>query len=355
MKRILLMLLLVSSLPSFGQTSLTAKQQSIVTISAFTANGEQLLLKNALTEGLDAGLTVNEIKEILVQLYAYAGFPRSLTALGTFMTLLRERQQQGITDSQGRLPTPLPADRNRFAYGDDNRTKLVGAPMRGGVFEFAPAIDLFLAEHLFGDIFGRDNLDWKTRELATISALTAIGKAEAQLLSHFRVGMRSGLTTAEVEGVVTVVRNKVGKKEGDSAQAVLNRLLGNNPLPASVSSRTQTMTGKVSVEMIPMPNGVLDTQVGSVRFEPGARTFWHKHPAGQILVVTDGIGFYQEKGKSVRIIRKGDVIKCVPDIIHWHGASPNESMTHIAITSSNSSGRVNWMEEVTEKEYSSKD
>ncbi len=354
MKTLLLLFGLFNGTASFAQTALGAKQQSIVAISAFTANGYQALLKTALTEGLNAGLTINEIKEVLVQLYAYAGFPRSLNALNTYMTVLKERQQKGITDREGKLPTALPADRNRFAYGDDNRTKLVGAPIRGGVFEFAPAIDQFLAEHLFGDIFGRDNLDWKTRELATISALAALGKAEAQLRSHVSVGMHNGLTTSELEGVVSVIRSKVGVTEGDSANAVLNRVLGRSQPAAPTASGMPTMTGKVSVEMIPIAEGVVNTQVGSVSFEPGARTYWHSHPAGQILVVTDGTGHYQEKGKPVRIIRKGDVIQCPPGTTHWHGASANEKMTHIAITSSNSSGRVIWMEEVTEEEYNSK-
>jgi len=354
MKTILLIAGLISGSIAFAQSPLSAKQQSIVTISAFAANGEQGLLKRSLVEGLDAGLTINEIKEVLVQLYAYTGFPRSLNALSTFMTVLQERQQKDIKDVPGKLPTPLPENRNRFHYGDSNRTKLVGAPIGGGVFAFAPAIDQFLAEHLFGDIFGRDNLDWKTRELATISALAAIGKAEGQLRSHFAVGMRNGISAEEAAGIVTVISNKVGVKEGDSANAVLNRVLGRTQPTATTNTRPLTMTGKVTVDMIPLPEGTLETQVGSVSFEPGARTYWHQHPAGQILVVTDGTGLYQEKGTQVRIIRKGDVIRCTPGTVHWHGASIQEKMTHIAITASNALGRVNWMEQVTDAEYNSK-
>ncbi len=352
MKTILILFTLCTGITSFAQLSLNGKQQSIVTISAFTANGDQSLLKQAINEGLDAGLTINEIKEVLVQLYAYAGFPRSLNALNTFMTVLKERQQKGIADNLGPLPNLLPAGRDKLAYGVENRTKLVGGPISGGVYEFAPAIDQFLAEHLFGDIFGRDNLDWKTRELATISALASIGKAEEQLRSHFGVGMRNGLTATELEGAVAVIRNRVGAIQGDTASSVLNRVLGRPGHPAGQpTARTSTMTGKVSVEMMPPPAGTIDTQVGSVSFEPGARTFWHSHPAGQILVVTEGTGAYQEKDKPVRVIRKGDVIQCAAGIAHWHGASAHERMTHIAITGSNALGRVIWMEEVTEAEY----
>ena len=84
-----------------------------------------------LTQGLEAGLTVNEIKEILVQLYAYAGFPRSLNALGTFMTLLAERRAQGIEDPEGPSAGPLPTDKTSLELGTANQTKLIGQPVKG--------------------------------------------------------------------------------------------------------------------------------------------------------------------------------------------------------------------------------
>lgn len=91
--------------------ALDAKQQSLVTISAFTAIGNEAGLRTALIDGLNAGLAVNEIKEVIVQLYAYAGFPRSLNALSTFMKVLKERKGQGIVDAEGKTASPLPADK----------------------------------------------------------------------------------------------------------------------------------------------------------------------------------------------------------------------------------------------------
>jgi 4-carboxymuconolactone decarboxylase len=91
--------------------ALSAKQQSIVPIAAFTANGDLQKLKTALNEGLDAGLTINEIKEVLAQLYAYAGFPRSLNSIDTFIGVLEEREQKGIKDELGEEPTPCPPTR----------------------------------------------------------------------------------------------------------------------------------------------------------------------------------------------------------------------------------------------------
>jgi 4-carboxymuconolactone decarboxylase len=133
---------------------LDVKQQSIVTISAFTAKGDLVQLQKALREGLDAGLTVNEIKEVLVQLYAYAGFPRSLNALNSLIAVLKERKSKGINDQFGKEPSPLPTNKSRLQFGTEMQTKLVGQPVKGEVYEFAPAIDQFLKEHLFGAIFG---------------------------------------------------------------------------------------------------------------------------------------------------------------------------------------------------------
>ncbi|MGD9123582.1 MAG: carboxymuconolactone decarboxylase family protein [Desulfarculaceae bacterium] len=205
--------------------ALTPKEQCMVTISAFTANGDLKKLKPALVEGLEAGLTVNQIKEILVQMYAYAGFPRSLNGLATFMGLLEERQQKGISDEAGKEASPLPADINTLELGTENQTRLVGKPVVGKLFTFSPAIDRFLKAHLFGDIFARDILDWKSRELTTIAALCSIRGVNPQLAAHFGIGMHNGLTVAQLRGLIAVIKAKVGKQEADNAAKVLDELL----------------------------------------------------------------------------------------------------------------------------------
>jgi 4-carboxymuconolactone decarboxylase len=106
-------------------SALNPKQQSIVTISAFTANGDQEKLKAALNQGLDAGLSVNEIKEILVQLYAYAGFPRSLNGINTFIGVMEEREQKGIKDELGKEPSPMPVNRSSIELGTEVQTRLI--------------------------------------------------------------------------------------------------------------------------------------------------------------------------------------------------------------------------------------
>jgi len=93
--------------------------------------------------------------------------------------------------------------------------------------------------------------------------------------------------------------------------------------------------------------------MGNVTFEPGARNNWHTHPGGQILLVTDGTGYYQEKGKPIQLLRKGDVVKILPDVEHWHGASPDSEFTHIAISTNTQKGVVEWLQRVTDEEYNS--
>ena len=345
MEKILVFFAVFVAASSFAQT-LDEKQQSIVAISAFTANGDQASLKISLREGLDAGLSINEIKETLYQLYAYTGFPRSLNAINTFQSLIRERLQKGIKDVEGNLATPINTSKTKYELGTENLNRLTGSSMAAGG-QFAPTIEQFLKEHLFADIFGRDNLDWKTRELATISALASIGKAEGQLRSHYRVGMRNGLTAAQLQETVSIISEKAGRVEGDSALSVLQRVLGTNPATPNQSS--PNMTGKVSVKMMASGDSALNVSVASVSFGPGARSYWHSHETGQILIVTQGTGYYQEKGKLSRLIRTGETIKCPANVAHWHGASFETGMTHISITSR--IGRVHWMEPVTEQEY----
>ena len=143
---------------------LSKKEQSIAAISMYAARGNQDSLKVILARGLDCGLTVSEEKEVLTQLYAYCGFPRSMGALVTLMNLTKERAAQGIKDEAGREPSPVKSS-DMFVVGGQNQLKLFGRPALGEVLTFAPALDQFLKAHLFGDIFSRDNLDWRTREL----------------------------------------------------------------------------------------------------------------------------------------------------------------------------------------------
>jgi quercetin dioxygenase-like cupin family protein len=101
-------------------------------------------------------------------------------------------------------------------------------------------------------------------------------------------------------------------------------------------------------------DSTLTTAVGNVYFEPGARSNWHSHPAGQILIITDGIGYHQIEGKEIEIIKKGSVVKCPPNVRHWHGASADVGLQQLYIVPNTEKGIVNWNEAVTDEQYSIK-
>lgn len=100
-------------------------------------------------------------------------------------------------------------------------------------------------------------------------------------------------------------------------------------------------------------DSIYNTLVGNVYFEPGARSNWHTHPAGQILIVTDGVGYHQIKGQPRQTIRKGDVVRCPPNVLHWHGASPDKGMQQMYILPNTEKGIVTWLQKVTDEEYAS--
>ncbi|KAA8709508.1 cupin domain-containing protein [Pseudomonas cannabina] len=122
---------------------------------------------------------------------------------------------------------------------------------------------------------------------------------------------------------------------------------------ASIAGPAAYFTGQVRIDMVWPADGGLNTSGALVTFEPGARSAWHTHPAGQRLVVYSGVGLTQEWGKPVQEIRPGDVVYCPPGVKHWHGAAPKTAMTHLAVTATQADGaNVNWMEKVSDDQYS---
>lgn len=114
----------------------------------------------------------------------------------------------------------------------------------------------------------------------------------------------------------------------------------------------KNFTGNAYVNfLVPDTDGVYNCQIYNVVFEAGCRNDWHKHAGGQLLLCTGGVGYYQEKGKSARRLVKGDVVEIPPHVIHWHGASPDSSFTHIGISPSTQKGGATWLNPVSDKEY----
>lgn len=327
--------------------TLNSRQQSIVEIASSTGRGDLENLKPALAAGLDNGLTVNEIREVLVHAYAYCGFPRSLRALQTFIVVLDERKAQGIEDVVGKDASPVENNRSRYERGRDILAEISGvsadAP-KAGYAEFAPVIERFLKEHLFADLFERDVLTHEERELATISVIAALGESvEPMLRGHLGICRNLGYTQAQLDQALAIVQS-------DKAATVVKDVFPKGEkLPD-----TPNFTGEAWLSMFVTKADSMDCTIGNVTFAPGVRNSWHSHPGGQILLCTSGEGRYQEKGKPVQVLRSGDVVKIAPNVVHWHGAAPDSEFTHIAIGPQQSKGGAVWLEPVTDEEYNSK-
>ena len=340
--------------------TLNRKQQAIVPIAALTAKGDIEPLKEALAEGLDTGLSISEIKEILVHLYAYTGFPRSLNALTTFKYVLDERSAKGIRDAEGVEASPISTDKSVLESGTEVQTRLSGRPVEGGILTFAPAIDYCLKAHLFGYLFGRDNLDETSREIATLSALSALDGTSGQIQSHLRYAANAGLSREQIWQIVHTLRCKVGLREAWRADQVLSTTFRkkhsvpepvDDVFPRGRISTANYFTGEVFNQRLVSADNDTPCQVSNVTFRAGARTRWHTHTGTQILLCTAGRGWYQEKGKPARALSSGDAVKIPPGTLHWHGASTDCEFSHISLIPNPAKNKDTWLEAVSEEDY----
>jgi carboxymuconolactone decarboxylase len=330
----------IQTIAASSGNGLSVRQQHIAEIASCTGRGDLETLKPALSAGLDDGLTVNEIREVIIHAYAYCGFPRSLRALQTFISVLDERKAQGIEDIAGKDASPVEDDRSRYERGRDILAEISGVPAdapKAAYAEFAPVIEQFLKEHLFADLFERDVLTYAERELATVSVIAALGESvEPMLRSHMGICRNLGMTEEQLDRVLSIAAS-------DPVKDVFPK---GNKLPD-----TPNFTGEAWLAGFVSATDSMDCTVGNVTFAPGVRNSWHSHPGGQILLCTSGEGRYQEKGKPVQVLHPGDVVKIAPNVIHWHGAAPDSEFTHIAIGTQQSKGGAVWLDPVTDKEY----
>lgn len=209
---------------------LSERLQGIIPIAALAARGDLDQLRHALHDGLEAGLTINEIKEVLVHVNAYAGFPRSIRALQTFMEVLDEREARGIIDELGPEASPIDDDRDKYERGVNTLYELTGADWshpESGYGAFAPVIDRFLKEHLFADLFERDVLTYAERQLTTVSVLSSLDGLEPMLGSHLNICLNVGLKPGQLQHFVSIIESTLGEERAAAAQAVLDEVLEN--------------------------------------------------------------------------------------------------------------------------------
>ena len=317
---------------------LTKKECAVVDIGAAVARGDQTALAGALNRGFDAGITLNEAKEYVGQLYAYCGFPRALNAAATLMKVAAAKKP-----AEGRAPNPPPAGK-AIDFGTANQTKLCGAPVKGPLFDFHPQLDEYLKAHLFGDIFARDNVDWRTRELLTVAALAARPETEPQMKAHIAIAKNNGVTDAQAAAIVARVRRPAEPEQLPADWSVF-------PVGKPNTAYAKYFIGRSFLA----PVSTQQVGVFAVTFEPGCRNNWHIHHAtkggGQILICTAGEGYYQEWGKPAVRMKPGDTVNIPAGVKHWHGAAPDSWFQHLAVEVPGEGGRTEWLEPVDDAAY----
>lgn len=345
-----------------NQLSFTTEQAAWMSaIACNEAKGDLVALEAAIHNGLEAELTVSQIKEALSQLYAYTGFPRSLNALGVLQNVVESRKSKDKRVIMGEDASPLGEDYDALKEGTRVQTQLVGKAFE---YEFAPATDYYLKAHLFGDIFARDNLTYADRELVTVSALSGLEGVEPQLKAHIAGARNMGVTEEQLQGIVVAFAANGLLAEAGRLVKAYNELSTSN-LPTSLNSQPSTLN-------LPWPKGKSNDAyaqyfveqsylqpyfggVANVTFEPRCRNNWHvHHGAVQVLICVSGKGWYQEWNKPAVSLTPGTVIAIPEGVKHWHGAAADSWMQHLAIHTQEQPGATNeWLEPVSDEQYNS--
>lgn len=337
---------------------LTERQQSLVKISALEAKGDVARLGNAIGEGLDNGLTVNEIKEALSQLYAYTGFPRSLNALGVLQRVVEERTSAGNAPEMGADYT-MPAGFDALKTGTEVQTRLVGGKPFN--YTFSPRADYYLKAHLFGDIFASPVLTEPDRELVTLSAIATLEGCDSQLRSHVNGALNMGVTRAQLKAVPGVLEAKTGNVEAYRLRKAITAVQGkpfneDAPVDFNVWPKGELNTAYAKYFIGNSYLAPMEAQNGgltNVTFEPRCRNNWHiHHNSVQVLICVAGRGWYQEEGKEAVEMTPGSVIAIPEGAKHWHGAAKDSWFQHLTYTTNVGENPSNeWLEPVTDEVY----
>ena len=344
-----------------GKTNQTDKDMNTLTfnerqaaamavIACNEARGDQSSLTVAINEGFEAGLTANQMKEALSQLYAYTGFPRSLNALGTLQKVMEHRGNVEM----GPEASSLPAGYDALKQGTEVQTKLSGQPFN---YEFCPAEDYYLKAHLFGDIFARDVLTYADRELVTVSALSGLEGVMPQLQAHVRGALNMGVSDEQLAAIPVALKAAGLEAEALRCEAAIATVKGQQQVVSPSSYPLGQPNDAYAKYFIGQSYlAVLDTVSGlcNVTFEPCCRNNWHiHHNAVQVLVCVSGRGWYQEWGKEPVELTPGTVVSVPAGTKHWHGAAADSWMQHLAYFTAQQPGfRNEWLEPVDDEQYS---
>ena len=339
------------------RTELAPRDRSMVTVTVLVSTGKSAQIGSHVRRALDNGVRPEEIGEILTHLAFYSGWPNAISAVAEVKKVFDERKIGDVTNSEkARVELEQASEAARLSS------------VEAGVAPTAPALADLTNRVLFGDLWKRPDLAPRDRSLVTMAALVAIGQPE-QLPFHANRAMDNGLTQAEAAEVVTHIGFYAGWPRAISAVPVLKSVFegrqaaaprnaegikvvraGTSPTPGPADY----FTGNVTVSAPYKGDGSARIGGATVSFEAGARTAWHTHPLGQTLFIISGTALIQKEGGPVETANPGDLVWIPPLVKHWHGATPDSPMAHLAVSEALNGTTVTWLEKVSDEQYPSR-
>ena len=261
---------IVTSQTPKAEQAMDSKRQHITEVAALTGKGDLDKLKTVLIDGLNDGMAVSELKEVMVHAYAYCGFPRALRGLQTLVAVLDERKAKGIEDDWGRKASPITDTRSKYERGRDILVEISGIPADAPKADYAilaPEIEVFLNEHLFADLFERDVLTYAERELTTVAVIASLGKGvEPMLKGHMGIALNVGITPDELRSVLAIVEKNIGRDEADGGRLALNEVLQSKGLTTAPEAPAVTIGNGVKKQKVTFHNRFLIDMVGDLYF-----------------------------------------------------------------------------------------
>lgn len=261
---------IVTSQTPKAEQAMDSKRQHITEVAALTGKGDLDKLKTVLIDGLNDGMAVSELKEVMVHAYAYCGFPRALRGLQTLVAVLDERKAKGIEDDWGRKASPITDTRSKYERGRDILVEISGIPADAPKADYAilaPEIEVFLKEHLFADLFERDVLTYAERELTTVAVIASLGKGvEPMLKGHMGIALNVGITPDELRSVLAIVEKNIGRDEADGGRLALNEVLQSKGLTTAPEAPAVTIGNGVKKQKVTFHNRFLIDMVGDLYF-----------------------------------------------------------------------------------------
>lgn len=337
----------------FRTGNLDMKTRELITCVTLATMQQLPQLKAHSAAALNVGVTPIELREAIYQCTSNIGFSKTLNALGTINAVFQERgiklplESQATTTEDDRYEKGYAIQEPR--YGDRIKEMLKGLP--GGMEE---AVARYLTEVHFGDFQTRNGLDLKTRELLTYCVITTM-EMEPQMRSHLIGNLKVGNSMEDVTAAVIQCMPYIGFPKAFKALKAIRDYATENvakePLFGLGEYSDQFAGDAWTRQLSNMKES--DSRVYNVTFAPGSRNNWHTHKYGQVLLCTNGIGYYQEKGKEARRLQPGDVVEIPAETIHWHGAASDSQFSHVGFTSKASQNIYKDCGEVTDEEYKS--